>query len=55
MARYTARFLRINLSTREIGTELVPDKGIIDFIGRHGFGINYLYQELAPGREVAYA
>jgi len=49
MTGYTARFLRINLSTREIGTELVPDKVIIDFIGGRGFGINYLYQELAPG------
>lgn len=49
MAGYTAKFLRINLSTGETGTETVPDKVIMDFIGGRGFGINYLYQELTPG------
>ncbi len=43
------RFLRINLSNQEIGTEIVPDQLALDFVGGRGFGINYLYQELAPG------
>jgi len=49
MVGNTRKFLRINLSTGETGTETVPDKVIMDFIGGRGFGINYLYQELAPG------
>lgn len=48
MSEYIARFLRVNLSTRETGVELV-DKGVMkDFIGGRGFGINYLYHELTP-------
>ncbi len=43
------RFLRINLSNQEIATEIVPDQVALDFVGGRGFGINYLYQELAPG------
>ncbi len=48
MAGHTNRFLRINLSTGEIGAESVAEQVIMDFIGGRGLGIHYLYQELAP-------
>jgi aldehyde:ferredoxin oxidoreductase len=40
-------FLRIDLSRGKISKELVPDKVAEDFIGGRGYGIRYLYQELA--------
>ena len=48
MARHTGRFLRINLSTGEMRTEPVAEQVVMALIGGRGFGINYLYQELAP-------
>ncbi len=48
MAVHTGRFLRINLSTGEVGVESVPEQVAVDFIGGRGYGIKYLYQELAP-------
>ena len=45
----SGRFLRVNLSNQETGTEVVPEQVALDFVGGRGFGINYLYQELAPG------
>lgn len=44
----TGRFLRINLSTGKTVTESVPEKVAMDFIGGRGYGIKYLYDELAP-------
>ena len=49
MDKYTCKLLRINLSTGGIREELVPEQDIMDFVGGRGFGIQYLYQELAPG------
>ena len=45
------RFLRINLSTREMKTESVDEQITREFIGGRGFGISYLYRELAPNVE----
>ncbi len=49
MAGYTAKFLRINLSTGAMKAEIVPDEVLKDFIGGRGFGVHYLYRELVPG------
>ncbi len=46
MAGYTAKFLRINLSTGKIGRECVDESAMMNFLGGRGFGISYLYQEL---------
>jgi len=48
MTVYTGRFLKINLSSGETATESVPEQVAMDFIGGRGYGIRYLYQELAP-------
>lgn len=48
MSLNTGRFLRINLSSGEIETESVPEQVARDFIGGRGYGIKYLYDELAP-------
>ncbi|MFH1646433.1 MAG: aldehyde ferredoxin oxidoreductase N-terminal domain-containing protein [Chloroflexota bacterium] len=47
----TGRILRVNLSSGKIATESVPQKVAEDFIGGRGYGIRYLYDELAPGVE----
>lgn len=49
MALNTGRFLRINLTDRKTTTESVPESIASDFIGGRGYGIRYLYDELAPG------
>ncbi len=49
MALNTGRFLRINLTDRKTTTESVPESVAADFIGGRGYGIRYLYDELAPG------
>ncbi|MFC2068116.1 aldehyde ferredoxin oxidoreductase family protein [Chloroflexota bacterium] len=49
MTKYTRRFLRVNLSSREISIEAIGEDVVMNFIGGRGFGINYLYQELSPG------
>lgn len=48
MAPNAGKFLRINLSTSEITTEDVDNKTAKDFIGGRGYGVRYLYKELAP-------
>jgi len=48
MALHIGRFLRINLSSGRIVTESVAEQVTRDFVGGRGYGINYLYQELAP-------
>ena len=45
------RFLRINLSTGETNTETVDEQVTKDFIGGRGYGISYLYREIAPNVE----
>ncbi|OGO44261.1 MAG: hypothetical protein A2Z05_00555 [Chloroflexi bacterium RBG_16_60_22] len=47
----TGRILRVNLSSGRIATESVPRKVAEDFVGGRGYGIRYLYDELAPGVE----
>ena len=42
------RFLRINLSNGETKSETVDEQVTKDFIGGRGYGISYLYRELAP-------
>src|SRR3990170_2287898 len=49
MTEQHGKFLRINLSTGKIEAEPVDRRVGKDFIGGRGFGINYLYKELAPG------
>ena len=48
MKGITRKFLRINLSTGKIGEEAIPEPVETDFIGGRGFGIHYLYREVAP-------
>ena len=48
MALNTGRLLRINLSSGKTATESVPEKIARDFVGGRGYGIKYLYDELAP-------
>jgi len=45
------RFLRVNLSSGDIKVESVDEQVLTDFIGGRGFGINYLYRELAPNTD----
>jgi len=42
------KFLRVNLSDGKIGEEAIPEQVEVDFVGGRGFGIHYLYRELAP-------
>lgn len=42
------RILRVNLATGKINIESIDECVVNDFIGGRGFGINYLYRELAP-------
>lgn len=51
MALNTGRLLRINLSSGQTATETVPEKITEDFIGGRGYGVKYLYDELAPGTD----
>ena len=48
MAINTGKYLRVNLSKGEMATESVNEQIATDFIGGRGYGIRYLYQELAP-------
>jgi len=48
MAANSGRFLKINLSSGETVTESVPEQVATDFVGGRGYGIRYLYEELAP-------
>ena len=51
MSTYTSQFLRVNLTTGAIRAEPIPEQVKKDFVGGRGFGIKYLYDELAPGIE----
>jgi aldehyde:ferredoxin oxidoreductase len=51
VAKNTGRLLRINLSNRRVSTEEIPESIAADYIGGRGYGIRYLYQELAPGTD----
>jgi len=51
MSSYGGNLLRINLSTRKVTTEAVPERVKRDFLGGRGFGINYLYDEVPVGTD----
>ena len=48
MTAITRKFLRVNLSNGKVAEESIEEQVAIDFIGGSGFGISYLYKELAP-------
>ncbi len=48
MKGITRKFLRVNLSNGKAGEEAIPEQVETDFVGGRGFGIHYLYRELAP-------
>ncbi len=49
MGGYAGKFLRVNLTSGKVKEEFVPEQVKKDFIGGRGFGVKYLYDELAPG------
>ncbi|MDP2916467.1 MAG: aldehyde ferredoxin oxidoreductase family protein [Dehalococcoidia bacterium] len=51
MEHRTGRLLRVDLSTGRVTREMVDEQTALDFVGGRGFGINYLYREVAPGTE----
>jgi aldehyde:ferredoxin oxidoreductase len=51
MSTYTSQLLRVNLTTGAILAESIPEQVKRGFVGGRGFGIKYLYDELAPGIE----
>jgi aldehyde:ferredoxin oxidoreductase len=51
MAPNTGSFLRINLSSGKTTREPVPESVAADFVGARGYGIRFLYDELAPGTD----
>jgi aldehyde:ferredoxin oxidoreductase len=48
MKGYAGRLLRVNLSAGTVADEPLPLPVVEDFIAGRGFGIKYLYDELAP-------
>ena len=48
MKGYAGKFLRVNLSEGTLVDEPLPLEVVKDFIAGRGFGIKYLYDELAP-------
>lgn len=48
---YTGKFLRVDLTGGRSQVESIPEEIMRDYIGARGFGIKYLYEELAPGIE----
>jgi aldehyde:ferredoxin oxidoreductase len=48
MKGYGGKLLRVNLSAGTVADEPLPLPVVKDFISRLGFGIKYLYNELAP-------
>jgi len=43
------KLLRVNLSNGTIKEENMPEKIATDYVGGRGFGVRYLYDEVAPG------
>ncbi|WP_222918723.1 aldehyde ferredoxin oxidoreductase C-terminal domain-containing protein [Natrinema sp. SYSU A 869] len=46
-----ARLLRVDLSTRSVTSERVPEAWLERYVGGKGLGARYLYEELEPGTE----
>jgi len=51
MAVNAGQFLRVNLSTGQQSIESIPEDVARDFIGGRGYGVKYLYDELAPNTD----
>jgi aldehyde:ferredoxin oxidoreductase len=51
MTLNTGRVLRVNLSNGKVSSESVPESIARDFVGGRGYGIKYLYDEVAPGTD----
>jgi aldehyde:ferredoxin oxidoreductase len=51
MSTLAGRLLRVDLSSRRISTEEIPLETRKAFVGGRGYGIAYLYRELAQGVE----
>ena len=49
MKGYAGKFLRVNLSAGVVTDEPLPEEVARNFIAGRGFGVKYLYDELAPG------
>ena len=45
---YHGKLLRINLTTRKIEKEDIPEKILSDYVGGRGLATKYLYDELSP-------
>ncbi|MGD9142734.1 MAG: aldehyde ferredoxin oxidoreductase family protein [Dehalococcoidia bacterium] len=48
MKGYRGKYLRVNLTSRTVTAEPLPEDVARNFIAGRGFGIRYLYDELAP-------
>jgi len=51
MSTYAGKLLRINLTDRKYNFERIPEQIQKDYLGGRGFGIKYLYDEVAPGTD----
>ena len=51
VGNYGRRLLRINLSTKAINEEIIPEEYLRKFIGGRALGAMLLYDEVAPGVE----
>ncbi len=49
MSTCAGRLLRVDLTTRAVTIEQIPEQTKRDFVGGRGFGIRYLFDELKPG------
>ncbi len=49
MNSYGGKLLRVNLYSGEVSDEAIPEKVMKNFLGGRGFGIKYLYDEVAAG------
>ena len=47
----TGKILRVNLSTGKVSRESIPESVAADYIGGRGYGVKYLYDEIAPGTD----
>lgn len=45
---YAGRFLRVNLTTRDITKEIADENALRNYIGGTGMGVKFLYEEVAP-------
>jgi len=48
---YTGRFIRVNLTAKEVTEEVLDQEIVRKYVGGTGFGARILYNEVAPGVE----